>query len=98
MVESLFNKSAKEFALPSVISNDHHCQLGHWIYSQESDVFSENPDFIQLRESHQKFHTLAGTILTLFKQGEMAKAQAYEPEFYLLSDEVVKYLEALKTQ
>ncbi len=98
MVESLFNKSAKEFALPSLISNDHHCQLGKWIYSHESDAFSEKPDFIQLRESHQKFHTLAGKILALFKQGEMAKAQTYEPEFYLLSDDVVKCLEALKAQ
>ncbi|NNJ91253.1 MAG: CZB domain-containing protein [Gammaproteobacteria bacterium] len=98
MVESLFNKSSKEFALPSVISNDHHCQLGRWIYSHDSDAYSDNPYYNQLREVHKEFHATAGTILTLFQQGEVEKAQFHEPEFYMLSDDVVRCLEELKVQ
>ena len=98
MVESLFNRSAKEFALPSLISNDHHCQLGKWIYSAASDEYSDKHCFNQLREAHKEFHATAGTILTLFQQGEIAKAQALEPEFYMLSDDVVRCLQELKSQ
>ena len=98
MVESLFNKNSAEFALPSAISNDHHCQLGKWIYSHESEIYADKHCFNQLREAHKEFHSRAGLILTLFRQGEVDKAQAHEPEFYLLSDDVVKCLEELKAQ
>ena len=98
MVESLFNKSAKDFALPSLVSNDRHCQLGKWIYSIKSDAYSDKHSFKQLREAHREFHATAGTILTLFQQGEIAKAQAHEAEFYMLSDDVVRCLKEQKAQ
>lgn len=96
MVESLFNKGSKDYVSPSAISSDRHCQLGRWIYSKDADIYADNPNYIQLKELHKEFHATAGTILTLFKKGEVEKAQSYEPNFYLLSDDVVKCLEELK--
>jgi hypothetical protein len=96
MVESLFSKDSKDYASPSAISNDHHCHLGKWIYSKDAEEYSDNPDFYQLRELHKEFHATAGKIIALFKKGEVEKAQSYEPDFYLLSDDVIKCLEELK--
>lgn len=96
MVESLFNKSSKDFALPAALSDDHHCRLGRWIYSAESAAYADKTHFTQLKEAHKAFHKKAGLILSLFQQGDIDKAQAHEPEFYMLSDDVIICLEELK--
>ena len=71
MVESLFNKSSKDFALPAALSDDHHCKLGRWIYSSESAPYADKSDFTQLKEAHKAFHQKAGLILSLFQQGNI---------------------------
>ncbi len=98
MVESLFNKSAKDFAIPALISDDHHCELGQWIYSKESEPYSQDSVFETLVEIHKEFHQIAGKIMSLFKQGEDQKAVSLEAKFYILSDEIIDCLNELKTR
>ena len=97
MVESLFNKSAKDFALTSVISDDHHCQLGKWLHSKDSEPYSNNAVFESLCEVHKEFHLTAGAILSSFKRNDVDKALALESKFYLLSEEVINCLNELKS-
>lgn len=98
MVESLFNKEAKDFSLPAVISDDHFCHLGKWIHSKDSELYSDHPVFETLCVVHKQFHQTAAKILNHFKKGEDDQAIKLESEFYLLSDDVIHCLQDLKSQ
>ena len=97
MVESLFNRNAKDYAIPAVIGQDHHCHLGQWIYSKKSASYANEPVFQKLCEVHENFHVVAGMILSMFRSGADATAKKKEAEFYRLSDEVILCLKELKS-
>ena len=96
MVESLFRDRERAFVSPSVIIQDDKCQLGKWIYSTASKVYEKYPAFKTLIEVHRDFHLKAGTIMTICNNGDCDEASELEEEFYRLSGEVIKCLEALK--
>ncbi len=95
MVESLF-RGEREFEVnPSILMKDNLCKLGQWIYSKESKKYSNDVQFEQLQNDHKKFHLLAGTILSLFKENKSDKAAEKLEEFQEVSSNVIKLLENL---
>lgn len=98
MVEALLHNHEQAFVSPSVLIQDNKCQLGKWIYSDDTNQYASNQTFKKLLESHKEFHIKAGTILSLYQQGKIADAEELEDVFYQLSNEVIKCLESLKKQ
>jgi len=96
MVESLF-RGDREFEVnPSILIKDNLCKLGQWIYSQGPNKHSNQTQFEQLKDDHKKFHFLAGSILSLFKENKTKEAAEKLDEFELVSNSVIKLLEDLK--
>lgn len=76
---------------------DNQCALGKWIYT-EGSKYSADPNFKGLKDSHQKFHALAGTIATKAKAGAKNDAGKMldSPEYNTASTTVVNALRQLK--
>jgi hypothetical protein len=96
MVETLFRDHEQSYVSPTVLIQDDKCQLGKWIYSQDTQPYESHRAFSKLTEVHKEFHLKAGTILTICKNGNFDEATRLEDEFYHLSGEVIKCLEELK--
>ena len=96
MVESLFRGERSFEVNPSILTKDNLCKLGVWIYSNESNELSNQTQFQQLLNDHKKFHILAGSILSLFKENKASEATEKLEEFQEVSNSVIKLLEDLK--
>ena len=97
MVVALFQHRPDTVIPPQIIISDNKCQLGQWIYSSESESFSNNDVFQKLKAIHKEFHLSAGAILTMAQQGKLNEAKSLEDDFYRQSEEVVQSLEKLKS-
>ncbi len=97
-VESFFTNPAKDNVLPSLISDDHHCQLGYWIHSSESQDYSNLTPFKKIQKVHTEFHQTADKVMVLIMEGEMNQAERLKQKFFELSDKIVDCLNQLKEQ
>jgi len=95
-VESFFSNPAKDLVLPSLISDDHHCQLGYWINSVESNNYKELTHFKNLREIHSEFHHTAEKVMQLIMEGKVDQAEKLKHLFFSQSDQIVDSLNKLK--
>lgn len=58
---------------PDIVSADHLCKLGSWLYG-DGEVLSSHDEYHQLKEAHKEFHQVAGGILKNHKNGKFAAA------------------------
>lgn len=70
----LDNTSDERFDLTAV-SQDNHCFLGKWIYSEGKNLYGHLPEYETVRKAHVEFHVCAGEVLTQHKIGNEEKAQ-----------------------
>jgi aerotaxis receptor len=78
--------------------SDNRCELGNWIYGEQSAPFQSLPEFADLKTKHARFHLLAATLVTLINGGAVARAlkELDTGEYPRASCEVVHAIEALK--
>jgi hypothetical protein len=89
---------AEEFSeaeLQKIISHN-ACELGQWLSSEGSGLYSGMPEFSQLVDSHELFHKLAGELIAAIQSGEEKKAVEVEEDFIRMSQQVVGYLQLLQ--
>lgn len=55
-------------------SEDCHCFLGKWIYSEGKKLYGNLSEYESLRTAHAKFHVCAGEVLTQHKLGNHAES------------------------
>lgn len=54
------------------------CRFGQWYYSDDSQVFHDNPNFKDLEEAHQSMHECAAHLLTLSSRRQQIPMTDYE--------------------
>jgi hypothetical protein len=96
MIESLLNTNAKGFVPNAIVIEDHHCQLGKWLYAEESKKYSSNKIFNELQNAHKSFHLLAGEILQLYESDKAGDISEKIDSFNQLSEEVISCLAQMK--
>jgi hypothetical protein len=79
-----------------MIISDDLCQLGKWIYFNDSYDHSYSSLSEKLQKVHRDFHLKAGNILTLIYAGDIEVAKSLVNEFYQLSNEVTHILEKIR--
>jgi len=91
-------KNADRSLVPSEISSDQRCSLGKWIVGHE-EKYSQNPEFIKLKEVHRGFHLIAGEIVAKLNQGEKISFDVIlSPQsiFFQKSNQIVQALLRLR--
>lgn len=58
---------------PSVVSADHLCKVGKWLYG-DGQALDKHPEYEVLRTAHARFHVCAGNILESHKKGYLMEA------------------------
>jgi Chemoreceptor zinc-binding domain len=59
----------------AVASEDFHCFLGKWIYSEGKSLYSHLPEYESLRQAHAEFHVCAGQVLQQHELGNQTFAE-----------------------
>ncbi len=81
--EYIEGRSDTELTVES-ISRDDQCVLGKWLYNEGKGQFGHLPEFQNLVNLHQEFHTCAGRVLATAQEGDPEKAlQLLETGEYL---------------
>ncbi len=73
-LEAYIDGTSTEQLDADVICKDDQCPLGKWIYSSGKDRYGDHEGFIDLRETHAKFHQSAGDVVRLVDQGKHKEA------------------------
>ena len=50
------------------VTNNHECNLGKWIDANEDKEFAKSKDWVELKEAHQKVHTMIQDTVDLYAQ------------------------------
>lgn len=80
------------------ISQHDRCELGQWLESDAAASLRDFADFDPLVDSHNRFHELAGRLITGLQDGDEAAAIQAQQQFIEMSKQVVGYLQALDEQ
>mgnify|MGYP001816202240 CR=1 FL=1 len=79
------------------ITRHDQCSLGQWLNSDAAHAFRELPEFRKLLESHEEFHELAAKLIVSLQKGRDAEATKAHGQFIRMSQEVIGYLQVLRT-
>lgn len=82
-------------ALQALTRHD-QCELGRWLDSDESKALQSFPEFPELVESHNRFHLLAGEMISALQQDDEARALQSEQSFLEMSQKVIENLHELE--
>ena len=74
-LEAYINGTSEEHLDPEVICKDDQCMLGKWIYSAGGAKYGAHPMFVDMKETHKKFHHCASEIVRTVDAGEPEKAR-----------------------
>ncbi len=81
MIEALLHSGVETVLSPSVLMADNKCNLGKWIFSEESNEYEANAAFRRLMEAHKEFHNKAGMVFSLYQGGRKDEAEDIEIQF-----------------
>ena len=59
-----------------VISQDHICMIGKWLYGEGKDLYAHLPEYESMRKVHAELHTCAGEVLSAHQNGNTNYADA----------------------
>ena len=95
-VVSLIDQEAVSKEDVEAVSKHDRCDLGRWLDSKGSARYQRFPEFGELKQSHQAFHTLAAELIRAVSDGNEDQAFALQEQFVATSQEVIGYLSALR--
>ncbi len=55
----------RESLKPEEVTSGHECSFGHWYYDQGSKLFSNDPDFKAIEQTHLEIHEIAKKVVKL---------------------------------
>lgn len=89
--------SGKTDVNANAVKDHTKCRLGKWYLGEGQTLFGENSTFKALDSLHADFHKTCFTAIELFKHGKKAEAVDAYRQICLLSKEILKMLDILKT-
>ncbi|MCB1775221.1 MAG: CZB domain-containing protein [Gammaproteobacteria bacterium] len=78
------------------ITQHDRCALGQWLNAEGSREFRDLPELELLKDSHEAFHKLAGTLVSAVEGGDESEAMAIQEDFIARSQELIGYLKVLQ--
>jgi hypothetical protein len=88
-LQNILSGTSDETVEVHQVAPDNLCVLGKWLYSPGGQNFKSLPEFEALRNSHSKFHMVAGEILAAFNSGKTDAAnKLLKGDFRSLSDSI----------
>lgn len=80
------------------VANAAICRLGKWYHGDGKAQYGSLPVFGPLGIAHERFHQACAEAINAHKQGDTAKVQALIAEIALLSENVLQYLDEIKSK
>lgn len=80
----------------SQLVDHHHCDFGHWCYSQGKQHYGHLPEFCAIEPVHIRVHELGSEIIRLRESGNFEQARALCTELLTLKDQIFIQLAALQ--
>ena len=74
-IQAVINGSATEQTPVETIAQDKQCDLGRWIHGEGGQYFGDSPLFLQLKETHARFHDCASKTMSMAYAGKKQEAQ-----------------------
>lgn len=74
----------------------HHCDFGQWLDGPGRDRYGDLPEFIQIDRLHRRVHALGEEIVELSRSAADDRAREQLQELYVLRDQLVSELNALR--
>jgi len=78
------------------IEDHRDCRLGKWYFGSGKDTYGSYAEFIQLDNSHAKFHKACANAIKYYQAGDKQSAQKMAAEINSLSTEVLALIDNLK--
>lgn len=70
-----------------VISQDHLCTIGKWLYGEGKSLYAHLPEYESMRKVHAELHTCAGEVLFAHQNGNTDIADAlFKTKFRTVSN------------
>ena len=82
----------------SQLPDHHNCRFGKWYDTEGGIRYGRYQHFKDIVPPHEKVHILAKETLRAHKSGDTSRAKQLYRELESVSSEIVKHLDALKTQ
>ncbi len=80
----------------SAVASHHECKFGLWYYKEGQTMFGGNRVFEDLGKCHKDMHLMLRDIVELWNGGNEQAAREEAKKMYMLSDQVVSYIEQLR--
>ena len=90
-----FLDGKESLSLDEAVSH-HHCILGKWYYSEGMEKFGNIPEMKMLEDPHAEMHSLIKDIIKFKEKGQNPEAEAAYRKVAPLSEEIIKYLDAVE--
>lgn len=74
-LKGVLNGSSDERLEIKTVSEDCHCVLGKWIYSDGKKNYGHLQEYESARQAHAEFHECAGQVLTAHELGDATQAE-----------------------
>jgi hypothetical protein len=71
----------------AVVSQDHLCTIGKWLYGEGKSLYAHLPEYESMRKVHADLHTCAGEVLTEHQIGNKDYAEVlFKTKFRTVSN------------
>jgi len=98
-VKKILSVITGDMSLDAAQLPDHHnCRFGKWYDTEGKEKYGHSPNFSNIVTPHEKVHALSKEILAIHKSGNIDKAKQLFQELEDVSAEIVKHIDALKTE
>ena len=85
--------------LESAAVVDHNlCRLGKWYNAEGKEKYSSMTEFSSLGQAHERFHKTCAAAIEAYNAGQKEKMPQYLSDIAALSNEVIGYLEKIKSK
>jgi methyl-accepting chemotaxis protein len=81
----------------SQLPDHHNCRFGKWYDTEGKEKYGHSHNFSSIISPHERVHAMSKEILTLYKSGNGDRAKELYQELEHLSAEIVKHIDALKS-
>ena len=88
-LKKVIDKTSDEIFDVAIVSQDTHCFLGKWLYSEGKKLYSHLPEYESVRKTHIEFHVCAADVLTEHQKGNDIIAEVLlKNDFRIASNKV----------
>lgn len=96
--QAIHDEVQREAIDPVVVANPTTCKLGRWMLMMP-DHIQKMPDFVHLERIHERFHQLAGEMVSAYLAGDLELArQIMDGDLAKASHEIDEVIDGMSAQ